>query len=81
MLVKEITRRIKSLNLWSAIYTSGHIMAPPFAQSQYFHRQLNPKKLVETGYAQMPAGTTLARYCKAHKITEVKPVDITGVPR
>ena len=33
MLIKEISRRIKATNTWTALYTAGHVISPPFAQS------------------------------------------------
>ena len=81
LLVKEIARRIKSTNTWSAIYTAGHVIRPPFAQSQFFHRQLNVKKNIEIGYAALPKNTTLARYVKSLALKEISPSDIKGIPR
>lgn len=81
MLVKEIARRIKATNYWSATYTSGHVISPPYAQSQYFHRQLNVKKNVEVGYAPLPKNKTLARHVKSLALKEVSVNDLVGTPR
>lgn len=47
VLIKEITRRINLHNIWQAVYTAGVTIPTPVANATYWHRSLNPKKLVE----------------------------------
>jgi glycylpeptide N-tetradecanoyltransferase len=68
ILIKEVTRRVNLSNVWQAFYTSGTVFPMPFTATPYFHRHLNPKKNVETGFAQLPQGEPMARYCKRLKI-------------
>lgn len=53
VLIKEITRRVNIKNMWQAIYTAGVRIPKPISMAQYFHRSLNPKKLIEV-YLRTP---------------------------
>ncbi|RKP08604.1 myristoyl-CoA:protein N-myristoyltransferase [Thamnocephalis sphaerospora] len=61
MLIKEVTRRIHLTGTFQAVYTAGAVLPRPVASCRYFHRSLNPKKLVETGFSQLPSGMTMKR--------------------
>ncbi|CAH0519473.1 unnamed protein product [Peronospora belbahrii] len=74
VLIKEVTRRVNLSNVWQAIYTAGVMLPMPIAQCRYFHRPLNPKKLVEVGFSPLSPQTTLAQKIKtftlpAHTLT------------
>jgi glycylpeptide N-tetradecanoyltransferase len=64
ILIKEITRRINLTNVWQALYTAGVVIPRPVATAVYYHRSLNPKKLVEVGFSSLPTGVPMARYLK-----------------
>lgn len=64
VLIKEVTRRVNRCNIWQAIYTAGVVIPTPIAATTYYHRSLNPKKLVEVGFSHLPAKTPMARYIK-----------------
>jgi glycylpeptide N-tetradecanoyltransferase len=81
ILIKEITRRVNLTNVWQAIYTSGSVFPMPFSAAPYFHRSLNPKKNVETGFSSLPQGEPLARYCKRMKIHGPEDINVRGTPR
>lgn len=36
----------------------------PFAKTTYWHRNLNPKKLIDVGFSSLPQNQTMARYKK-----------------
>ena len=55
-LIKEVTRRINLCNIWQAVYTSGTTLPTPFSSAQYWHRNLNPAKLVDVRFAFKPTG-------------------------
>lgn len=40
----------------------------PFSKTTYWHRSINPKKLVEVGFSSLPANTPMARYVKLLKL-------------
>ena len=68
VLIKEVTRRVNLLNIWQAIYTAGVLIPVPISKTTYWHRSLNPKKLVDVGFSSLPANTPMARYVKLLKL-------------
>jgi len=68
VLIKEITRRVNLHNIWQAIYTAGVTIPTPVANATYWHRSLNPKKLIDVRFSSLPPGTPLARYLKLQKL-------------
>ncbi|ETP29011.1 hypothetical protein F442_21750 [Phytophthora nicotianae P10297] len=68
VLIKEVTRRANLLDIWQAVYTAGVVLPMPVAQCRYFHRSLNPKKLIEVGFSPLPPRMTLAQTIKTLKL-------------
>ncbi len=68
VLIKEVTRRVNLHNIWQALYTAGIVIPKPIAKTTYWHRSLNPKKLVEVGFSSLPHSTPMARYVKMLKL-------------
>ena len=68
VLIKEVTRRVNRCDMWQAIYTAGVVIPTPISQTTYWHRSLNPKKLVDVGFSSLPAKTPMARYTKMYKL-------------
>lgn len=54
ILIKEVTRRINLHDIWQAVYTAGVELPTPFSIGPYYHRTLNPEKLVSTGFSSIP---------------------------
>ena len=81
MLIKEVTRRVNIVGIWSAIYTSGETFPTPFTEANYFHRTLNPKKNIETGFSALAANETMAKYIKKMKLDPLNDVNLIGEPR
>ena len=50
---QEITRRVNLQNIWQAAYTAGTVLPKPVATAQYWHRSLNPKKLIGVGFSRI----------------------------
>jgi len=46
VLIKEITRRVNLLSVWQAVYTAGVNIPTPIGAARYWHRNLNPQKLI-----------------------------------
>ena len=42
--------------IWQAAYTAGVLLPKPFATCRYWHRNLNPRKLVEVGFSRLQVG-------------------------
>jgi len=53
VLIKEVTRRVNVENIWQAVYTAGVVLPKPISTSRYYHRSLNPKKLIEAGFSRL----------------------------
>lgn len=68
VLIKEVTRRVNLHCIWQALYTAGIVIPKPIAKTTYWHRSLNPKKLVEVGFSSLPANMPMARYVKLLKL-------------
>ncbi len=51
LLIKELTRIINISGVYQAIYTAGVVVPRPISTTTYYHRSLNPKKLIEVGYS------------------------------
>lgn len=68
MLIQEVTRRVNLTGIWSAIYTSGDTFPYPFTEANYFHRNLNPRKNIETGFSALGSNETMAKYMKKMKL-------------
>lgn len=68
VLIKEITRRANHSGVFQAVYTAGVVLPGPISSCRYWHRTLNPKKLVEVGFTRVPQGMTMARMCKRYKL-------------
>ncbi|SAM06982.1 hypothetical protein [Absidia glauca] len=70
VMIREITRRSHIHGIFQAVYTAGAVLPKPVSTCQYFHRSLNPKKLVECGFSRIPRNWTLARMIKHFKVPE-----------
>ena len=68
VLIKEITRRVNLTGVFQAVYTAGTVLPGTVASCTYYHRSLNIKKLVQTGFTQLPPSITLARMQKMYKL-------------
>jgi len=72
VLIKEITRRVHVTGNFQAVYTAGMKLPGQIASCRYFHRSLNPKKLVETGFSHIGRNSTLASMIKLYKLPAVR---------
>jgi len=88
VLIKEITRRVNKQNIWQAVYTAGVVLPRPISECRYYHRNLNPKKLIEVGFSHLGPRMTMARTIKLYKVPdhpqlkgmrEMKPADMQRV--
>ena len=70
VLIKEITRRVNLAGIFQAVYTAGVVLPKPVASCRYFHRSLDPKKLIEIGFSRLAPRMTMARTIKLYKLPE-----------
>ena len=68
LLIREVSRRIHMRDQWWAVYTSGTMLPKPFAQTTYYHRNLNVKKLVDIHFTYLPHNMNLARAKNLYKL-------------
>ncbi|KAG0047847.1 glycylpeptide N-tetradecanoyltransferase [Gryganskiella cystojenkinii] len=68
VLIKEVTRRTHLEGIFQAVYTAGVVLPKPVVRCRYFHRSLNPKKLVEIGFSHLGRNMTMARLVKLYKL-------------
>eukprot|EP01063_Lacrimia_lanifica_P040482 TRINITY_DN9186_c0_g1_i1.p2 TRINITY_DN9186_c0_g1~~TRINITY_DN9186_c0_g1_i1.p2 ORF type:complete len:481 (+),score=249.17 TRINITY_DN9186_c0_g1_i1:51-1493(+) len=54
LLIQEVTRRVNLKGVWQAIYTAGIMITSTIAQCQYWHRSLNPEKLIAIRFSRIP---------------------------
>ena len=71
ILIQEITRQVHLTNRWQAVYTAGKLLPRPVAVTQYFHRSLNPKKLVEVGFSYLNPRSTMSMMIKMFRLPTV----------
>lgn len=61
-------------------------MPTPIAVTTYWHRSLNPKKLVDVGFSQLPAKMPMARFTKIYALPKtpstvgLRPMEVKDVP-
>jgi len=73
LLIKEITRRVNLTGVWQAVYTAGVVLPKPIASCRYYHRSLNPKKLINIEFSHLQPLMTMQRTIKIYKLpTEPK---------
>lgn len=69
VLIKEVTRRIHLESIWQAAYTAGVLLPTPVTTAQYWHRTLNPKKLIDVGFSRLSERMTMSRAIKLYKLS------------
>jgi len=82
VLIREITRRVNVQGRFQAVYTAGKTIPTPIASCQYWHRSLNPKKLIEVEFSYLKKRMNLARTIKLmalpdnQQIPELRPLEL-----
>ena len=75
VLIREITRRVNCQGTFQAVYTAGVVLPKPVATCRYWHRSLNPKKLVEVKFSHLSRNMTMQRQIKLLKLPEMTKID------
>ncbi|CAA6667544.1 unnamed protein product [Spirodela intermedia] len=76
VMIKEVTRRVHLENMWQAAYTVGVVLPTLITTTQYWHRSLNPMKLIEVGFSRLGPRMTMSRTIKLYKLPD--PVSTPG---
>lgn len=70
VLIREITRRVNLTGIFQAVYTAGVVLPKPVSSCRYWHRSLNPKKLVEVKFSHLSRNMTMQRTIKLYKLPD-----------
>eukprot|EP00803_Ostreobium_quekettii_P006619 evm.model.scf_166.19 EVM.evm.TU.scf_166.19 scf_166:125279-130745(+) len=62
--------RVNLHDIWQAAYTAGVVLPTPVATCRYWHRSLNPKKLIDVGFSKLGHRMTMARTIKLYRLPE-----------
>ncbi|XP_072910636.1 glycylpeptide N-tetradecanoyltransferase 2 isoform X3 [Hemitrygon akajei] len=87
VLIREITRRVNLEGIFQAVYTAGVVLPKPVATCRYWHRSLNPRKLVEVKFSHLSRNMTLQRTMKLYRLpdtpktTGLRPMEEKDVKR
>lgn len=68
VLIREVTRRVNVTNVWQAVYTAGVVLPKPVSRNRYYHRSLNPKKLIGIGFSRLQPLMNMARTIRLFKV-------------
>ncbi|XP_053494997.1 glycylpeptide N-tetradecanoyltransferase 1b [Ictalurus furcatus] len=71
VLIREITRRVLQQGLYQAIYSANVVLPTPVTSCRYWHRSLNPRKLIELNFSTLPPHMTLKRVLKLNRLPEM----------
>ncbi|CAB3379270.1 Hypothetical predicted protein [Cloeon dipterum] len=71
VLIREITRRVNQQGIFQAVYTAGVVLPKPVGACRYYHRSLNPKKLIEVKFSHLARNMTLQRTLKLNKLPDM----------
>lgn len=70
VLIREITRRVNLEGIFQAVYTAGIVIPKPIGTCRYWHRFLNPRKLIEVKFSHLSRNMTMQRTLKLYKLPE-----------
>lgn len=68
VLIREITRRVHLQGIFQATYTAGVFLPKPIGTCRYYHRSLNPKKLIDVKFSHLSKNMTMQRTLKLYKL-------------
>jgi len=68
LLIKEVTRRVNVTGIWQAVYTAGVVLPKPITVCRYWHRSLNPKKLIAVDFSRLAPRMNMKRTEKLYSV-------------
>jgi len=86
VLIQEITRRVHVEGIFQALYTAGKDLPRAVDSCRYYHRSLNPQKLVAVGFSYLRKGQTIKRLTRIYKVPKsptipnIRPMEEADVP-
>ena len=76
ILLLEQMRRQRQIGIPHAMYTSGHTMPTPFVTCHYMNRFINPSKLCEIKYTNMPASMSFKEFDRKYALPKKETIKI-----
>merc|ERR1719167_1015118 len=70
VLIREITRRVNLKGIFQAVYTAGVVLPKPVGTCRYWHRSINPKKLIEVKFSHLSRNMTMQRHLKLYRLPD-----------
>ncbi|KAG7227899.1 hypothetical protein INR49_013693 [Caranx melampygus] len=70
VLIRELTRRVNQQGLRQAVYTTDKVLPTPLSSCRYWHRPLNPRKLMEVNYPGLRQHMSLQRALRFNRLPE-----------
>lgn len=70
LLIAEVARTANTKGIFQAFYTSGQVLPTPYAQARYYHRSLQPEKLIECGFSYLHPKQTMKVHKRIHSLPE-----------
>lgn len=70
ILFKEIFRRANLRGIFQGTFTGANVIPKPIARCRYWHRSLNPKKLIETEFSVFRKNMTMTKTIELYKVPE-----------
>lgn len=70
VLIREITRRVNLVGIFHAVYTAGVVLPKPVAKCRYYHRSLNPKKLIDVKFSSLTKNMTMKRTLRLYSLPD-----------
>ncbi|XP_066487403.1 glycylpeptide N-tetradecanoyltransferase 1 [Tiliqua scincoides] len=86
VLIREITRRVHLEGIFQAVYTAGVVLPKPVGTCRYWHRSLNPRKLIEVKFSHLSRNMTMQRTMKLYRLPEtpktpgLRPMEHKDIP-
>jgi len=86
LLIKEVTRRVNLTGIWQACYTAGVVLPKPITVCRYYHRSLNPKKLIDVDFSRLAPRMTMKMTKKLYEVDKqtrlpgIRPMTEEDVP-
>ena len=71
VLIREVTRRVNRTDIWQATYTAGVKLPGNVGECRYYHRSINPQKLIEVGFSHLRNKVTMSMTKKLYALPDV----------
>ncbi|XP_062381836.1 glycylpeptide N-tetradecanoyltransferase 1b [Sardina pilchardus] len=70
VLCREMSRRVLQQRVYQAAYSASAMLPTPTATSRFWHRSLNPRKLIEVNFSSLGRNMTVQRALKLNRLPQ-----------